>query len=206
MGDLLHDEREGLKAMRDADDDPGERVLTYPVIYIRGSRVAGGYTELKELADGVEGLGQALSRERAPFEPPDLASLLATLPSRSERPKLLYQAGGGPWLTFQTLLFGNVLRLVALLQVALLAAALALHSASPRGAALLLGVVGVDALLFVLCGPSPLSPLGALATALVWRRRAPRQYRRQCALKVKSSTVKCLTGAVKCLIRPHSVP
>ena len=43
VGDLLHDEREGLKAMRDADDDgAGERVLTYPVIYIRGSRVAGG--------------------------------------------------------------------------------------------------------------------------------------------------------------------
>ena len=73
-------------------------------------------TELKDLADGVEGLGHALSRERAPFDPPDLASLLATLPSRSERPKLCYQAGGGPWLTFQTLLFGNVLRLVALLQ------------------------------------------------------------------------------------------
>jgi hypothetical protein len=34
----------------------------------------------------------------------------------------------------------------------------------------LLGLVGVDALLFVLVGPSPLSPLGALATALVWRR------------------------------------
>ena len=82
VGDLLHDEREGLKAMRDASDELGEGVLTYPVIYVRGSRIAGGYTELKELADGVEGLGRALSRERTPFDPPDLASLLATLPSR----------------------------------------------------------------------------------------------------------------------------
>ena len=49
------------------------------------SRLAGGYTELKELADGVEGLGLALSRERLPFDPPDLATLLAALPSRCEQ-------------------------------------------------------------------------------------------------------------------------
>ena len=37
-------------------------MLTYPVIYIRGGRLAGGYTELQALADGADGLGRVLSR------------------------------------------------------------------------------------------------------------------------------------------------
>ena len=38
------------------------QVLTYPVIYIRGGRLAGGYTELRALADGADGVGRVLSR------------------------------------------------------------------------------------------------------------------------------------------------
>ena len=52
------------------------------VCYSRARALPWTDTELKDLADGVEGLGHALSRERTPFDPPDLASLLATLPSR----------------------------------------------------------------------------------------------------------------------------
>ena len=37
-------------------------MFTYPVIYIRGGRLAGGYTELQALADGADGLDRALSR------------------------------------------------------------------------------------------------------------------------------------------------
>lgn len=169
VGDLLHDEREGLKLM--LSEELGERVLTYPIIYIRGTRVRGGYEELKDLADSADGLAQALENESATFEPPDQASLLDALPKENDKPRLCYQAGGGQWLTFQTLLFGNVLRLNALFQVVLCALAITLYASSPRAAALVLAFVGVDAALFVLFGPSPLAPLGTLATQLIWSRR-----------------------------------
>jgi len=134
--DLLHDEREALKVM--VKDQLGERVLTYPVIYIRGARLAGGYEELKALNDSPDGLTRALAAGRTIFEPPSKAALLDALPSKSERPKLLYQAGNKPWLTFQTLLFGNVLRLVALFQVVLLILALALYDSSPKAGAVIM--------------------------------------------------------------------
>mmetsp|Transcript_46229 Transcript_46229/g.128468 ORF Transcript_46229/g.128468 Transcript_46229/m.128468 type:complete len:338 (+) Transcript_46229:85-1098(+) len=167
--DLLHDEREGLKMM--LVGELGERVLTYPVIYLRGARVIGGYEEFKTLHDSAEGLAPALGRERILFEPPDRDRLLETLPSKSERPRLFYQAGGGSWCAFQQLLFGNVLRVIALFQVVLLVLALSLQSSSPHAAALVLAIVGVDAAVFVLVGPAPFAPLGALATLVAWRRR-----------------------------------
>ena len=170
VADLLHDEREGLKVM--LASELGERILTYPIIFIKGVRVAGGFEELKSMQESADGLTPALSRERVEFAPPDLDGLFATLPGKSDRPRLFYQAGGGPWFTFQTLLFGNVLRLIALFQVLLLVLALVLYDkASSRAAAVVAGFVGADAALFVLFGPTPLEPLGALATLLMWRRR-----------------------------------
>lgn len=170
--DLLHDEREALKL---ALADELASVLTFPVIFVRGRRLAGGFEELQDLHrqladDGRTELHHALGGERRAFAPS-----LPPLPSASERPKLAHQAGGGRVLGFHTLLYGNVLRVIALLQVGVLGVCYALRRAGGGQPSvfypLLLALLGADAALFVALGPSPFSPLGTLATHLVWRRR-----------------------------------
>ena len=179
--DLLVDERDALKIKY--AEELGD-VLKYPVLFVRGARISGSFPELKLMRDSGA-LETALTSARVHFAAPTAKELVNQLPGRSESPKLLQQAGGGDWLTFQTKLYGNVLRVIALLQVCLLAVALAIYSNASsesgsgetgssngeRVASVLLLLIGVDALLFVLTGPTPLQPLGVVATCLVWSRR-----------------------------------
>ena len=177
VADLLHEEREALKlalahAAEVGDDGGGgagaPKVLLYPVIYLRGVRLAGGYEELKRAHDSG-GLGSLLRATPRPFDP-----ILPAPPAKvaTAREKLLHQAGGDAWCTFHTYIYGNVLRLIALQQVALAGIALGLYHASlPLAAAVVLAALAADCAAFVLLGPTPYSPLGCAATLLVWRRR-----------------------------------
>lgn len=160
IADLLYEDREALKvAMR-------VPMLTWPVVFIRGSLVAGG-GEAVATMHKQNGLAEAIGAEKAVFAAP------RPLPSEAHpRPLLLQQAGGGSWLGCQTRIYGNVLRGIALLQIALLAPA---HVMSNRGVyAVSIPIqllLAIDAFFFCLFGPTPLAPLGSLATLLVWHRR-----------------------------------
>ena len=162
IADLLSEDRDVLCAML------GVPVLTYPVIFIRGARLEGGGEALAKLhkeGDGIS-LGGLLKAERQAFLP---AAVHATA---HPRPLLLHQAGGGSWRGCQQRIYGNVLRGIALLQICLLAAANELHRRGMTMATVpLLALLFADALLFTLAGPTPWSPLGNLATLLVWPRR-----------------------------------
>lgn len=145
---LFHDEREALKLALGI-----EGVLTFPVIFIRGHRIEGGYTELKA-AHSNDGLAELMSRTRVPFEPklPELAR------PGCQRPLLLHQAGGGAWFTYHMRLYGNVLRLTSLFHVGVFALARYLSSrAMPIASAAVLCALGIDCLGFVLFGPRCLS-------------------------------------------------
>ena len=87
-------------------------------------------------------------------------------------PLFLQQAGGGRWLTWQSTIYGNVLRVIALLQICVLVPANELWNRGHTAAATpLLVLLAADALLFTLTGPTPLTPLGNVATFIVWKRR-----------------------------------
>merc|ERR1712032_44751 len=87
-------------------------------------------------------------------------------------PLLCHQAGGGPWLTFQTRIYGNVLRGIALLQICLMLPAHLLNRSGHREYSLpLFAVLGLDSVIFVIFGPTPFAPLGCLAQSIVWQRR-----------------------------------
>jgi glutaredoxin len=160
--DLMHDEREALKLALGVTG-----VLTYPVIFVRGVHVEGGFTELKRECES-DSLEALLNAPRAPFEP-----TLPQLPGAGcQRPKLLHQAGGGRWCTYHLRIYGNVLRVHAALQVGLFALSLALtRAAQPLAGAIVLIALGFDAILFCLVGNAPFSPLGLLSTVLIWQRR-----------------------------------
>ena len=162
VADLLHDEREALKLA--FADELLERVLTFPVIFVRGVRVGGGFVELEQMcADGRFG-----AAERTPWTPPEKLEL----PLASSRSRLLQPAGGGRVCTFQLRVYGNVLRGIALLQVLLLALCLALSRAGQTDAKdVLLVLLGVDCALFLALGPAPWTGLGCLSTLAVWHRR-----------------------------------
>ena len=163
VADLLHDEREALKLAFAAE--LMDRVITYPVVFVRGARVAGGFTELEERVNDGR-FAAAMAAERVEWTPPDQLELPV-----DTKPRLLHPAGDGRWATFQWYVYGNVLRLYAAMQVVTLAVALALYSEHERVAAAVLGALGVDMALFVLLGAAPWSPLASLATLLAWPRR-----------------------------------
>jgi len=159
VADLFHDDRESLREMLCVP------VITWPVIFIRGAYVEGGASAVAQLdKDGK--LLERVRAERAVFVPKPIAA--TTYP----RPQLLHQAGGGPWRGCQTRIYGNVLRGIALLQICLLVPA---HELTSRGHYLasvpLLALLALDSLMFTLFGPTPWSPLGCLATLVVWHRR-----------------------------------
>ena len=160
IADLLNEDREALRLMLDVP------VLTWPVIYIRGAHLTGGGEAVARLEKSNELLSRIQSAERVQFEPKAVTAVL--LP----RPRLLHQAGGGKWLGCQTRIYGNVLRMIALFQIALLVPA---HELDKRGyttaAAPLLLLLAIDSLLFTLLGPTPWTPLGSLSTLIVWPRR-----------------------------------
>lgn len=162
VADLLSEDRDVLCAML------AQPVLTYPVIFIRGMHLEGGGETLARLhkeGGGAE-LAAQLKAERQAFAP---AAVHAT---PHPRPLLLHQAGGGSWRGCQQRIYGNVLRGIAVLQICLLAAANELHNRGQTMATVpLLALLFADALLFTLAGPTPWSPLGSLATLIVWRRR-----------------------------------
>ena len=84
------------------------------------------------------------------------------------------QAGGGSVWRFQLKGYGNIIRGYALLQVILLAVIIGVvQEKLQKLTAVLVVFLLVDTLLFILCGPTPLSPMGCLVTCLVWSRRGP---------------------------------
>jgi hypothetical protein len=118
-------------------------VLTWPLVFVRGAFLSGGGSAVARMHE--EGsIAQAAAAPRTAFAP---------LPVRVEtqpRPLLLHHAGGGPWLGCQSRIYGNVLRGIAMLQVALLAAAYHLEQTGQAAAALpLLILLALDSLLFV---------------------------------------------------------
>ncbi len=161
VADLLAPEREALSAML------GLPLVTYPCVFIRGSMLPGGGEAVAELGKKPGGLAAALSAPPAKFEP------LAVAPRTHRWPPLfLQQAGGGRWLTWQSTIYGNVLRVIALLQICVLVPANELWNRGHTAAATpLLVLLAADALLFTLTGPTPLTPLGNVATFIVWKRR-----------------------------------
>jgi len=160
--DLLHDEREALRLHLNSQGHalPGG-ILRYPVIFVRGSWLRGGYEELKGLYDSGS-LDAALGAAPQPM----LVTALQ-LPSES-KPRLLQAAGGGSWLAYHVYIFSNVLRLIALQQVLVLAVCLSVGGVV---ADVLLSAIGIDCLLFVCLGPAPFSLTGVVATLLCWERR-----------------------------------
>ena len=150
VADLMHDEREALKLA--FATELLDRVITYPVVFVRGARVSGGFLELEERVNDGR-FAATLVDERTEWTPPDQLEL-----PLETKPRLLSPAGGGRWATFQWYVYGNVLRLYAVMQVATLALALALlHAEHERVAAAVLGVLGVDMALFVVLGAAPWS-------------------------------------------------
>jgi len=142
--------------------------LTFPVIYVRGRRLNGGYEELERMSkDGslVVLLRMTDSARTRVVPPKDLQ-----LPSSSQKPQFLRTAGGSHWLRFQFYVYGNVLRGIALCQVIVFGIVLGLGGLDSDGKHAL-WLVLADAAAFVLIGPTPLSPFGCLATFLLWRRR-----------------------------------
>mmetsp|Transcript_19337 Transcript_19337/g.37640 ORF Transcript_19337/g.37640 Transcript_19337/m.37640 type:complete len:512 (+) Transcript_19337:232-1767(+) len=162
--DLFSDEREALRLM----EQPAQVKLTFPVIYVRGRRLNGGYEELERMSkDGslVVLLRMTDSARTRVVPPKDLQ-----LPSSSQKPQFLRTAGGSHWLRFQFYVYGNVLRGIALCQVIVFGIVLGLGGLDSDGKHAL-WLVLADAAAFVLIGPTPLSPFGCLATFLLWRRR-----------------------------------
>ena len=159
IADLFSEDREALRMMLDVP------VLTWPVVFIRGAHVSGGGEAVDKLSkEGL--LFQSIGAQRIRFVPQPVT------PTAHPRPLLFHQAGGGSWRGCQSRIYGNVLRGIALLQVAILIPA---HELTKRGYTLastpLLALLAVDALLFCLSGPTPWTPLGNLATLVVWPRR-----------------------------------
>ena len=83
---------------------------------------------------------------------------------------LLHQAGGGPWCSFHTKIYANVLRGIAVGQTALALLAKFVGSDSFLATQIQRFLL-VDSTLFLLFGPSPFSPLGMMATLAVWNHR-----------------------------------
>jgi hypothetical protein len=84
------------------------------------------------------------------------------------------QPDGRVWHTFQMKSHGNIVRAYALFQVIIFAALIALRNVQNYSVAYwLLIYFAVETAIFVLNGPTPLSPMGNLAASLVWRRRGP---------------------------------
>ena len=103
---------------------------------------------------------------------PELFKPRPVLMKAQPRPLLLHQAGGGAWLGCQSRIYGNVLRGIALLQIALLVPAHELDKRGHTSASVpLLAILALDALLFCVSGPTPWTLSGNLATLLVWPRR-----------------------------------
>ena len=159
IADLFNEEREALRVMLGVD------VLSWPVVFIRGAHLDGGGEAVLRLHKE----GQLLQRACAPrvqFEPHPV------YPTVLPKPLLLHQAGGGAWRGCQTRIYGNVLRGIALLQIGLLIPAHELQKNGHTYASVpLLALLAIDSLLFCLAGPTPWTPLGNLATLIVWKRR-----------------------------------
>jgi hypothetical protein len=138
------------------------------MVFIKGKYI-GGFTQLQQLvADGD--LLAALGAAQAPS---DLASSPLQWGDGAERlrtAKLCVGADGREkvWC-FQFTAYGNVVRLLSLLHVAVFCAGLALLDAHPRAALLLLLVLCVDLTVNTLFGASPFSLLGTPATFCVWK-------------------------------------
>ena len=159
IADLMNDDREALRLLLDVP------VLTWPVIFVRGKHLGGGGEAVVKL-DKEGSLLDLISAPRAEFTPRLIS------PEVLPYPRLLHHAGGGSWFGCQTRIYGNVLRGIALLQIALLLPAHELEKTGNTAAATpLLVILAVDALLFCLCGPTPWTPLGNLSTLIVWPRR-----------------------------------
>jgi len=160
IADLLNDDREALRMMLN------EPVLTWPVVFIRGQFLVGGGEAVAQMRKEGGALAGALQAERRMFVANPVEHVA------HPRPLLLHQAGGGSWRGCQSYIYGNVLRAIAVLQICLLAGANELES---RGMTMstvpLLSLLALDSLLFTLAGPTPWSPLGCLATLIVWPRR-----------------------------------
>jgi glutaredoxin-related protein len=164
---LLDEEREVMRLMLNSLENTTGFLPTYPTIFVRGRRLAGGYTELKAMSGAETGsLDEALEAD------PHILPTEVELAQTSPHPLLRHQAGGGPWLGFQVCVYGNIIRMIALFQVVLLGMA---HFVFPPEKSVLyipfMAILFVDSFLFVVFGPTPFTPLGVLSTLLVWHRR-----------------------------------
>lgn len=169
VADLLSIERNALLYV--LNSRPGTQrmdTVLYPAIFVRGEYLK--YEELEALCTSggfASKVPEADSARKLIAAPTNIE-----LPTASKYPLLLQQAGGGPWLTFQTKIYGNVLRGIAILQICILLPAHMLRKEGNRDVSLpLFALLALDSLLFVCFGPTPLSPLGSLAQAALWRRR-----------------------------------
>lgn len=160
LADLFNEDREALRRMLDVP------VLTWPVIFIHGVHLQGGGNALAALNKEPGALATALGAAKMHFVPSSVHH------EAQPRPLLLHQAGGGQWKGCQQRIYGNVLRVIAVLQICILAAAYEFDRAGMRLASVpLLSFLALDSLLFTLAGPTPWTPLGCLATVLIWHRR-----------------------------------
>ena len=160
VADLLAEDREALSDLLKMP------LLTWPVIFFRGQMLPGGGEGLAKLQKQDGALVAALNAPRIDFSPPPIHV------PKYPQPLLLHQAGGGAWTGCQQRIYGNVLRGIAVLQIALLWGA---HELERNDHTLetipILVFLAVDSLLFTLSGPTPWSPLGCLATLILWHRR-----------------------------------
>jgi glutaredoxin len=164
---LIGSTRPGRNALKQALGHPE---VSFPTIFVRG-RYFGGASDLCALHD-AGGIDALVATPRVPF---------AVGRVSRGAPQFLRPAGVGPglcdsserWCSFQMKAYANVVRIVSVLHIIGFALFLLLGSAiggsAGVGAAMILAFfLALDMTLFVLFGPTPLSPMGDLATWIVW--------------------------------------
>jgi hypothetical protein len=195
---MLKDEKEVLGLMLQKLQGSYVRV-TYPAVFVHGAWLPGGYQELQKLHDNG-GLHEILC-DKQEFKAAVQPLAEEDIPKMPTKPQLCHQAGGGPWLTFQTRMYGNVLRGIAFLQLCVLVPAHLMNTDSMRNYSIpLLLVLFVDSFIFVVMGPTPIAPLGMLSTSIVWRRRGAIVP----ALPYKVTFLFYVIASMACIVCPHS--
>lgn len=130
------------------------------MIFVNGAFL-GGFDQLSDaLASGHFNELQKTQRQSFPG--------LASVPDPI---KLFSGARGQPWYYFQLHVYANWLRALSAVHVLIFALCAALSDSSPAFVQGALWLVIADLALFILLGPTPLAPLGTLATLVVWRFR-----------------------------------
>jgi len=139
----------------------GLPMVSFPAIFVRGAYL-GSFEQLQDVIS-TNRLNDFLIAPMCTF-PADARVM-------PDPVKLLVGPRGQRWFAFQLHVYGNFVRMLSLLHVALFAIMLAVASAAPGLATGMLWVVVVDLTIFALTGPTPLAPVCTLVTMFVWRFR-----------------------------------